>query len=117
MKIRELLINENDASAHLQRSYDMEIDRAMTPDGQVSKINPRDKGQIAALPIGSIVLSHTVHDSGDSVKVSYEIYRKAAEAADMFAPAFEFISHLNVSPYAKGAEADAAFYKQAQSLI
>lgn len=117
MRIRELLMNENATSNHLERAYSLDLHRAMTPDGQVMDVNPRDDRELNALPIGTIMLNATLHDNGDSRKVSYEIYRKAADAPDTLARAWEFVEYLDVSPYAKGGVAIAAFDERAKHLI
>jgi hypothetical protein len=108
---------EDAGSSKLERAYDLDIRNAMTPDGKIMRVNGRDPAELNQLPIGSIVMSHTIHDDGDSRKASSELYKKVADLTDTMTPAFQFMKFLDVSPYAKGPEVAVSFQKQASALI
>ena len=88
-EIFESQLNEE----HLMRAYDLD--------------HPDDIGD-------GYFLSSTLHDDGDSRKVSYELYKKVVDTNDRMTPAYRFVNFLNVSSYSASRE---DINQAAQALI
>lgn len=98
-------------SGFVWRAYDLDPVSAMTPDKQIHRL--AGSHDTLKLPVGSVILHADVHDDGDSRKVSYSLAKKVVDTDDLMEKSFEDIGHLDVSPYARSAEVELAFAKEA----
>lgn len=102
-------------SGVMWRGYDLEPVSGMTPDKKVIRLV--GSHSVADLPVGSIVLHADIHDDGDSQKASYRMFKKVLDTDDLMEKAFEEVDHLDVSSYARSAEVELAFAKEAAKSL